>query len=136
MKPIEKHGRDVQKGLKLHTKPLERGLSMKRAFALGLVLVLLSIAVATVFFFEAMAETETTTTGGQVRGRLGEIGAGLALGFAACGAGIGLGTCSAAAIGVIAEKPELFGRTMIYIVFVEAIAIYGLVMALLLWMTG
>ena len=44
------------------------------------------------------------------------------------GSGVGLGTASAAAIGAIAEKPELLGRTLLYIVLIEAIAIYGLAM--------
>jgi V/A-type H+-transporting ATPase subunit K len=49
-------------------------------------------------------------------------------GLAALGAGLGLGTASAAAIAAIAEKAELFGRTLVYIVLIEAIAIYGLAM--------
>ena len=56
------------------------------------------------------------------------IGAGIAAGLAALGAGLGLGTASAAAIAAIAEKEELFGRTLVYIVLIEAIAIYGLAM--------
>ncbi len=60
---------------------------------------------------------------------LGKIGAGIAIGVAGFGAGIGMGTAGAAAIGAIAERPEVFGRTMIYIVFIEAIAIYALVVA-------
>ena len=56
------------------------------------------------------------------------IGAGIAAGLAALGAGLGLGTASAAGIAAIAEKPELFGRTLVYIVLIEAIAIYGLAM--------
>ena len=56
------------------------------------------------------------------------VGAGIAAGLAALGAGVGLGTASAAAIGAIAEKPELLGRTLLYIVLIEAIAIYGLAM--------
>jgi V/A-type H+-transporting ATPase subunit K len=56
------------------------------------------------------------------------LGAGIAAGLAALGAGLGLGTASAAAIAAIAEKPELFGRTLVYIVLIEAIAIYGLAM--------
>jgi len=56
------------------------------------------------------------------------LGAGIAAGLAALGAGVGLGTASAAAIGAIAEKPELLGRTLLYIVLIEAIAIYGLAM--------
>lgn len=60
------------------------------------------------------------------------FGAGLAIGLAGLGAGIGMGTAGAAAIGAITERPEVFGRTMIYIVFIEAIAIYGLVVAFML----
>jgi V/A-type H+-transporting ATPase subunit K len=56
------------------------------------------------------------------------VGAGIAAGLAALGASLGLGTASAAAIAAIAEKAELFGRTLVYIVLIEAIAIYGLAM--------
>jgi V/A-type H+-transporting ATPase subunit K len=62
------------------------------------------------------------------------IGAGLAIGLAGLGAGLGMGTASAAAIGAVAEKPEVFARTLIYIVFIEAIAIYGLVVAFMILM--
>ena len=61
------------------------------------------------------------------------IGAGIAAGLAALGSGIGLGTASAAAIGAIAEKPELLGRTLLYVVLIEAIAIYGLAMFFILY---
>ena len=60
------------------------------------------------------------------------IGAGLAIGLAGLGAGIGMGTAGAAAIGAITEKPETFGRAIIFLVFIEAVAIYGLVIAILL----
>jgi len=68
------------------------------------------------------------------QGEMGEtglliVGAGLAAGLACFGAGIGLGIAGSAAIGAISEKPEMFGMTFIYIVFVEAVAIYGLVIA-------
>jgi len=60
------------------------------------------------------------------------IGASLAAGLACFGAGIGLGMAGSAAIGAISEKPEIFSMTFIYIVFVEAIAIYGLVIAFMI----
>jgi len=41
-------------------------------------------------------------------------------------------TAYAAALAVIAEKPEMFGRTLIYMGLAEGIAIYGLVMSILL----
>jgi len=62
------------------------------------------------------------------------IGAGIAIGFAGLGAGVGMGTASAAAIGAMAEKPETFSKSLIYIVFIEAIAIYGLVVAFMILM--
>lgn len=66
-------------------------------------------------------------------GALGKgIGAGLAVGLAGIGAGVGLGTAGAAAIGAITEKPEVFGKSLIFVVFVEAVAIYGLVISFLL----
>jgi len=38
----------------------------------------------------------------------------------------------AAAISALAEKPEVFNKTLIYLVFIEAIAIYGLVIAFMI----
>jgi V/A-type H+-transporting ATPase subunit K len=61
------------------------------------------------------------------------IGAGIAAGLASFGAAIGLGTASAAAIGAIAEKPEIFGRTLVFVVLIEAIAIYGLAMFFIIY---
>ena len=60
------------------------------------------------------------------------IGAGIALGLAGIGAGLGMGTASAAALGAITEKPETFGKSILYVVFIEAVAIYGFVIAFLL----
>jgi V/A-type H+-transporting ATPase subunit K len=60
------------------------------------------------------------------------IGIGLPTALAAIGAGIALGPVGSASLAVIAEKPEMFGRTLIYIGLAEGIAIYGLVMSILL----
>ena len=60
------------------------------------------------------------------------VGAGLAVGLAGIGAGMGMGTASAAALGAITEKPETFGKSILYVVFIEVIAIYGFVIAFLL----
>ncbi len=60
------------------------------------------------------------------------IGAGLVLGLAGIGASLGMGTASAAALDAITEKPENFGKSILYVVFIEAVAIYGFVIAFLL----
>jgi V/A-type H+-transporting ATPase subunit K len=60
------------------------------------------------------------------------VGIGLPTALAAIGAGIALGPVGSASLAVIAEKPEMFGRTLIYMGLAEGIAIYGLVMSILL----
>jgi len=56
------------------------------------------------------------------------IGAGLAFGLAALGAGIGLGYVGSAGLAVISENPKLQSKVFIFIGMVESIAIYGIVM--------
>jgi V/A-type H+-transporting ATPase subunit K len=60
------------------------------------------------------------------------LGIGLPTGLAAIGAAIALGPIGSASLAVVAEKPEMFGRTLIYMGLAEGIAIYGLVMSILL----
>lgn len=56
------------------------------------------------------------------------IGAGLAFGLAAGGAGVGLGQVGAAGLAVISENPALQSKVFIFVGMVESIAIYGIVM--------
>ncbi len=60
------------------------------------------------------------------------LGIGLPTGLAAIGAAIALGPIGSASLAVIAEKPEMFGRTLVYMGLAEGIAIYGLVMSILM----
>jgi len=60
------------------------------------------------------------------------IGAGIPTALATIGAGLAVGPVGAASLAVIAEKPEMFGRTLIYLGLAEGIAIYGLVVTILL----
>ncbi len=60
------------------------------------------------------------------------LGIGLPTGLAAIGAAIAIGPIGSAALAVIAEKPDMFGRTLIYMGLAEGIAIYGLVMSILM----
>ena len=56
------------------------------------------------------------------------LGAGLAFGLAALGAGIGLGYVGSAGLAVISENPALQSKVFIFVGMVESIAIYGIVM--------
>ncbi len=60
------------------------------------------------------------------------IGIGIPTALATVGAGLAVGPVGAAALAVISEKPEMFGRTLIYLGLAEGIAIYGLVVTILL----
>jgi V/A-type H+-transporting ATPase subunit K len=60
------------------------------------------------------------------------LAASIATGLATVGAGIAVSNTGAAAIGSIAEKPETFGRAIIFVGLAEGIAIYGLIIAFLL----
>jgi len=60
------------------------------------------------------------------------IGIGIPTALATIGAGIAVGPVGAASLAVITEKPEMFGRTLIYLGLAEGIAIYGLVVSILL----
>ncbi len=92
------------------------------------------VALLAVAAQEVMAETTTTIARGEISLGLGLaiIGAGLPTGLAAIGAALALGPVGSAALAVVAEKPEMFGRTLIYLGLAEGIAIYGLVMSILL----
>jgi len=97
-------------------------------FGLGLAGVML-LGVQDVMAAEPLAGAAMEITLGK---GLALLGIGLPTGLAAIGAAIALGPIGSAALAVIAEKPEMFGRTLIYMGLAEGIAIYGLVMSILL----
>ena len=60
------------------------------------------------------------------------LSAAIAAGLGTVGAGIAVAAVGAAAVGVLAEKPELLGRVLIFVGLAEGIAIYGLIVAILI----
>jgi len=99
----------------------------------GIILTLVVLMILTAGSIVVLAQMlnspeEVTATTGEEKG-LYMIGAGIAAGLALLSAGYSLGMTCVAAISAITEKPELFGMTFAYVVFVEAIGIYGLVIA-------
>ena len=59
------------------------------------------------------------------------LAAAISTGLATVGAGIAVSATGAAAVGAIAEKPESFGRALIFVGLAEGIAIYGLIISFL-----
>ncbi len=60
------------------------------------------------------------------------VGAGIAVGLAGIGAGMGEQAIGAAAVGAMAEDEKFFGKGLLMTVIPESIAIFGLVVALIL----
>ncbi len=58
--------------------------------------------------------------------------AALSTGIAAIAAGIAVAYVGTAAVGALAEKPELTGRVLIFVGLAEGIAIYGLITAIMI----
>jgi V/A-type H+-transporting ATPase subunit K len=81
---------------------------------------------------QVQSQVNTTTPG--VYDRIGiAIGAGIAVGLAALGAGLAISSAGTAAISALAEKPDTFFRSFLVVALAEALAIYGLIMGILLW---
>lgn len=83
---------------------------------------------------EVMAEPTVTEAAREISVGMGLaiIGIGLPTAVATIAAGIAVGPVGAASLAVIAEKPEMFGRTLVYLGLAEGIAIYGLIVTILL----
>ncbi len=60
------------------------------------------------------------------------LAAALSTALAALGAGYAVARVGSAAVGAIAEKPELFGRVLVLVGLAEGIAIYGLIVSILI----
>jgi V/A-type H+/Na+-transporting ATPase subunit K len=62
----------------------------------------------------------------------GLLAAALSTALAAIAAGYAVGKVGSAAVGAVAEKPELFGRALVLVGLAEGIAIYGLIISILI----
>jgi len=95
---------------------------MKSAFYIFLATMIIAMTGLTAVAY-AQEDTGTSSdTGAKL------IGAGIAFGVAAGGAGVGLGYVGSAGLAVISENPALQSKVFIFIGMVESIAIYGIVM--------
>jgi V/A-type H+/Na+-transporting ATPase subunit K len=111
---------------------------MKRpVFAIALTLftgLLCMLGTALLFLQPALAADTGTGTVPLDPGivQWGYLAAALATGLAALGAGFAVASVGSAAIGAVTEKPELLGRTLIFVGLAEGIAIYGLIVSILI----
>lgn len=90
---------------------------------------------ATVWLYSPAFAADATTAGSDLDPGViqwGLLAAALATGLSALGAGFAVASVGSAAVGALAEKPELLGRTLIMIGLAEGIAIYGLIISILI----
>ncbi|MBI2079423.1 ATPase [Candidatus Micrarchaeota archaeon] len=73
-----------------------------------------------------------TAIGGMSAGAGAALGAGIAMGLSALAAAWSQGSLGSAAMGAVAERPELEKNILVYLVLPEIIALLGLVIAFLL----
>jgi V/A-type H+-transporting ATPase subunit K len=62
----------------------------------------------------------------------GFVAAALAAGLSAIGAAYAVAVVGGAAMGAVAEKPEVAGRALVFVGLAEGIAIYGLIVAIMI----
>lgn len=60
------------------------------------------------------------------------LSASITVGLSVLAAGIAVAYVGAAALGAISEKPELVGRSLIFVGLAEGLAIYGLIIAIMI----
>ncbi len=81
----------------------------------------------------AVAQEGTTVTSNtEGRGWIA-MAAALSVGISVMGAGYAIKTTGTAAISVLAERPEEFMKGFLVVAMGEALAVYGLIVAILLW---
>ena len=77
-------------------------------------------------------QTITTTASNPEAMKYGLIGAAVAFGLGALGAGIAIAHVGAAAMGAVAEKPEIAGQALIFVALAEGIVVFGFITALMI----
>ena len=63
---------------------------------------------------------------------LGLLAAAISTSVSAIAAGIAVSIVGSAAMGAVAEKPEVMGRSIIFVGLAEGIAIYGLIISIMI----
>lgn len=108
---------------------------LKTMMVLCLVALAVAVVASVLLWWPAplAAQAVAAAAGQEPRaGGLAFIAAALATGISSLGASYAVASVGAAAIGALAEKPELFGRLLIMIGLAEGIAIYGLIISIMI----
>ena len=80
---------------------------------------------------EESLTSEMSSTKAEVM-KYGLIAAAIAFGLGAIGAGIAISHVGAAAMGAVAEKPEIAGQALIFVALAEGLVVFGFITAYLI----
>ena len=80
---------------------------------------------------EESVESEMSSAKAEVM-KYGLIAAAIAFGLGAIGAGIAISHVGAAAMGAIAEKPQIAGQALIFVALAEGLVVFGFITALMI----
>ena len=119
--------RERDKALTKATRDLILGINGFNA-----VLGLMATGIAMVWLFSPTSAMAAGSAQAAVADPYATLAAAISTGLACVGAGIAVASSGAAAVGAIAEKPESFGRSLIFVGLSEGIAIYGLIISFLI----
>lgn len=110
--------------MRLNLRMPVAALAIATIVALGLTFLLLQIGPA------AAQATRSAADPGVAQWAM--MAAAIAAGLSSLAAGYAVAVVGSAAVGAVAEKPELLGRVLILVGLAEGIAIYGLIVAVLI----
>lgn len=108
-----------------------------KKFILLLSIILLMVVPSTILVAQEQQESTTQEVDAQKEGLSYKaiaalVGAALAFGFGAMGAGAAIGRVGSAAMGAIAEKPSIAGQALIFVALAEGIVVFGFITALMI----
>jgi V/A-type H+-transporting ATPase subunit K len=113
---------------------VDRRAGIRKFITISFLIIMLAVlAVFTVSMARAQADYGASASKAE-SGATGwaYLAAAVAAGLGCLGAGIAVGYVGAAAVGAVGEKPEVAGRTLIFVGLAEGIAIYGLIIAIMI----
>lgn len=114
---------------------------VKRVNKIAAIILIVTFILLTSMLFvtkAVSAEEPGETTSGQttwpeaVKIAIGFLSAAIATGMGSFAAGKAVSMVGSAAMGAVAEKPEILGRSLIFVGLAEGIAIYGLIISILI----
>ena len=79
---------------------------------------------------DAAEATVQTQRDASVGYGVGLLSAALVTGLSCIGAGIAVSASASAAIGALSEKPEIFGKALIFVALAEGVALYGMLISI------